>query len=59
VKLNWYFTTDPFFNRFKRTNTAKLFRADRENINRHLATATVLEREGHVIRPKKQIKDRQ
>lgn len=59
VKLNWYFTTDPFFNRFKRTNTAKLFRADRENINRHLATATELEREGHVIRPKKQIKDRQ
>ena len=59
VKSCWYFTTDPFFNRFKRTNTAKLYRVDKEEINKHLASATERERAGNVIRPKKQTKDRQ
>lgn len=49
--LTWYFTTDAFFNRYRRTNTAKLYRADKEEILRHLATATRLERMGNVIRP--------
>ena len=34
--FKWYFTTDPYFNRFKRSNTAKLYRADKEEVNRHL-----------------------
>ena len=51
--FKWYFTIDPYFNRFKRSNTAKLYRADKEEVDRHLATATELERVGSVIRPKK------
>lgn len=53
ARFNWYFTTDPFFDRFKRSNTAKLYHADKEEVNKHLATATELERVGNVIRPKK------
>ena len=56
LKFNWYFTTDPYFNRFKRTNTAKLFHANKEDITQHLASATELERLGNIIRPKKQAK---
>ena len=59
LNFNWYFTSDPFFSRYKRSNTAKLYRADREEISKHLATATELERAGHVIRPKEKAEDRQ
>ncbi len=53
LKLNWYYSTAPFFNRFKRTNMAKLYRVDKEEIEKHLASAIELERVGNVIRPKK------
>lgn len=53
LKFSWYFTSDQYFNRFKRTNTAKLYRADKEEVSQHLATATELERVGNVIRPKR------
>ena len=53
LKFSWYFTSDQYFNRFKRTNTAKLYRADKEEVNQHLATAAELERVGNVIRPKR------
>ena len=56
LKVDWYFTTDPFFNRFRRTNTAKLYRADKEEVCKYLASATELERVGNVIRPKKRRK---
>lgn len=53
LKFSWYFTSDQYFNRFKRTNTAKLYRADKEEVRQHLATAAELERVGNVIRPKR------
>ena len=53
LKFSWYFTSDQYFNRFKRTNTAKLYRADKEEVSQHLATAAELERAGNVIRPKR------
>jgi hypothetical protein len=53
LKFSWYFTSDQYFNRFKRTNTAKLYRADKEEVSQHLATAAELERVGNVIRPKR------
>ena len=56
LKFNWYFTYDEYFNRFKRTNTAKLYRANKEEIDQHLANASELERMGYVIRPKRQTK---
>ena len=56
LKFSWYFTSDPYFNRFKRTNTAKLYRANKEEVIQHLASAAELERVGNVIRPKRQTK---
>ena len=53
LKFSWYFTSDQYVNRFKRTNTAKLYRADKEEVRQHLATAAELERVGNVIRPKR------
>lgn len=50
--FNWFFTSDPYFNRFRRTNTAKLYRGDKEEIASHLATAIELERVGNVMRAK-------
>ena len=40
LKLNWYITTDPYFNRFKRCITAKLYYANKEELTKHLASAT-------------------
>ena len=54
--FRWYFSCDEYFNRFKRTNTAKLYSADKEEIDQHLAAAAELERVGNVIRPKRQTK---
>ena len=56
LKFSWYFTSDQYFNRFKRTNTAKLYRANKEEVIQHLASAAELERVGNVIRPKRQTK---
>ena len=52
-KFNWYYSTDPFFNRYPRSTTPKLYRADKEELTQHLSSATELIRVGNVIRPKK------
>lgn len=49
----WYFTIDPYFNRFPRSNSAKLYRADKEELSQHLSTALRLERKGQVFQPQK------
>ena len=51
--LTWYFTIEPYFNRFPRCTTAKLYRVDKEKLTAHLATALELERVGNAFRPKR------
>ena len=41
-KMSWYLSTDPFFNRFPRSITAKIYKITQEELTRHLAEASHL-----------------
>lgn len=47
----WYATTDPFFNRFRRSLTLKLYKIDLAEVSDKLTSAIKLQRTGSTIRP--------
>jgi hypothetical protein len=49
VSHSWYLSTDPFFNRFPRSCTAKVYHITKEELDRHLKDAKPLVRKGHAI----------
>lgn len=52
-QCQWYLSTDPFFNRFRRSITPKVYRVDREELALHLGDALPLVREGKSIKVSK------
>lgn len=51
VNVKWIGVIDPWFNRFPRVMTPKLYLANKEELERHLKGGVLLEREGSVVRP--------
>lgn len=49
--VSWYITQDPYFERFPRSRTPKVYKADPEELAEHLNTAAVLRREGRRLVP--------
>jgi len=47
----WYTSRDPWFNRFPRCRTPKLFPVDPDTLQAHLAEAVPLVVKGHIFRP--------
>ncbi len=45
----WYSTTDPYFNKFPKVRTAKVYAADAAELHAHLAGARRLARQGNCI----------
>lgn len=43
ASCQWYCSTDPFFNRFPRSRTPKIYRVAAEELQKHLTTATPME----------------
>ncbi|MBQ5643513.1 MAG: SprT-like domain-containing protein [Bacteroidaceae bacterium] len=52
-QYQWYLSTDPFFNRFRRSITPKVYRVDREELALHLGDALPLVREEKSIKVSK------
>ncbi len=50
AEVTWYFTIDPFFNRFPRVIKPKLYSVTYDELEKHLADAGKLVKEGRVIR---------
>lgn len=49
VSHSWYLSTDPFFNRFPRSRTVKVYRVTKEEIDVHLCDARLLvKRDRHI-----------
>ena len=48
----WYGSIEPYFTRFPRSRTPRLYKVDEEELSKALETATELERKGDWIRPK-------
>ncbi len=54
VKMcQWYVSVDPFFNRFPRAQSLKVYSVTREELDAHLLDAQRLERQGNVIKVRK------
>lgn len=49
TSMDWYGTIDPFFNRFPRSNTPKIYRINKEDLAEHLKDAIKLRCDGSVI----------
>lgn len=47
---HWYSTTNPFFNRYPRASTVKIYAISLEDLDVHLKGAKALVREGNTIR---------
>ena len=50
-KMEWYGSTDPFFNRFPRSNTPKIYKITAEELDEHLRESVPLRCDGHTIEP--------
>jgi len=50
AEFQWYFSKDPYFNRFPRSKTLKVYYTDPEELAAHLSHAQALERVGNVLR---------
>lgn len=48
-ECKWYVSTDPYFNRFRRTLTAKIYRIPQDELEEHIANARELIRQGNRI----------
>lgn len=48
-EMEWYGSTDPFFNRFPRANTPKIYRITEEELSEHLRESVPLKCDGHTI----------
>ena len=53
AECNWYLTTDPFFNRFPRANTLKVYPVQASELEEHLEGASPLIKVGNYIKVKK------
>ena len=54
VECKWYVSTDPFFNRFPRAKSVKIYAISRQEMEEHTKDAQPLIREGNSV---KAIKD--
>lgn len=52
TKMEWYGSIDPFFDRFPRANTPKIYRITEEELTEHLKESVPLKCDGHSIGPK-------
>lgn len=50
--LEWYYSTEPWFDRFPSVRTVKLFKANKEELSEHLVSALPLVCDGKTMRPK-------
>ncbi|MBQ0093075.1 MAG: SprT-like domain-containing protein [Bacteroidales bacterium] len=50
-KMEWYGSIDPFFNRFPRANTPKIYKITEEELSEHLRDSIPLKCDGHTIGP--------
>lgn len=50
ISCTWYISTDPFFNKFPRSLTAKIYRITQEEVDKHLSYSSKLERHGQVVK---------
>lgn len=53
-EMRWYYSVDPFFNRFPNSLTVKLYRITVEELKEHLKTAVPLECDGRRMLRKKE-----
>lgn len=53
VECKWYSSTDPFFNRFRRSSTIKIYAISRQEMEEHTKDAKPLIREGDTIKVSK------
>ena len=52
TEMEWYGSIDPFFNRFPRANTPKIYKITEEELSEHLLESVPLKCDGHTIEPK-------
>lgn len=53
VECNWYVTTDPYFNRYPRAKTVKIYSIPHDELEEHLKGAQPLVKSGNSIRVKR------
>lgn len=51
AKMEWYGSIDPFFNRFPRANTPKIYKITAQELDEHLQDSVPLRCDGHTIEP--------
>lgn len=51
TRMEWYGSFDPFFDRFPRSNTPKIYRISKEELSEHLKESVHLRCNGHVLEP--------
>lgn len=49
--MKWYGSLDPFFNRYPRSNTPKIYKITEEDLTEHLRDSVPLRCDGHVLEP--------
>lgn len=52
-KVEWYWSSDPFFNRYPASRTAKAYGIEQEDFEKYVLTATPCEIDAHGFHPKK------
>ena len=50
-RMEWYESLDPFFNRFPRARTPKIYKISSEELSEHLQDAVPMKCDGHVFEP--------
>ena len=50
-KMEWYGSIDPFFNRFPRANTPKIYKITEEELSEHLRESVPMKCDGHTLEP--------
>lgn len=53
ARWTWYFTTNPFFNRFPNSITPKFYKVNQQDFQHHLVGAVELVCDGHTFKPRK------
>lgn len=53
LRMEWYWSADPWWNRFRNSLTAKAYRFVEDEIVPHLAQATPCECDGRIFRPRR------
>lgn len=49
--LDWYWSIDPFFNRYPRSKTPKIYKITKEELDAHLPSAQPMRCDGHTFGP--------